>query len=136
MLQPNLITETAEQLKSRIEQRFPSSGLAGVAAQIAGESSHTAENIKRLSRPVWWLRLTNAILLGGIGSIAVYVATHMSMRLRLNDMERFIQFLEPRLGKHGVYRRWRAFDLEFRGTMETSARPACAAQAAFVGARH
>lgn len=98
MLQSHLITETAEQLKSRIEQRFPSSGLAGVAAQISGESSHAAENIQRLSRPVWWLRLTNALLLGGIGSIAVYVATHVSMRLRLNDMERFIQFLEPALG--------------------------------------
>lgn len=97
-LQPVLVTETAVQLQHRIEQRFAGSGLSKVAEQIIGETEKTAARIARLSRPVWWLRLINIILLGGIFSIAVYVATHMSMRLRMNDMERFIQFIEPALG--------------------------------------
>lgn len=98
MLQPLLITETAQQLKRRVEQRFPASGLGRVAAQIETESSQAAERIARLSRPAWSLRLVNFLLVGGIAAIGVYIAMHGSVRLRLNDMERFIQFLEPALG--------------------------------------
>ncbi|MDX2019600.1 MAG: hypothetical protein SF187_05115 [Deltaproteobacteria bacterium] len=98
MLQPLLITETAQQLKRRVEQRFPGSGLGRVAAQIETESSQAAERIARLSRPTWSLRLVNVVLAAGIAAIGIYIATHASVQLRLNDMERFIQFLEPALG--------------------------------------
>lgn len=98
MLQIPLVIETAAQLCQRIEQRFPASGLGRVAHEIVSECQNTAARIASLSRPVWWLRATNTVLVAGILAIGVYLATHMSMRLRLNDMERFIQFIEPALG--------------------------------------
>ncbi len=98
MLQPPLITQTAQQITQRIEQRFPGSGLARVASQIESESEQAAERIERLSRPTWPLRLVNFGLLAGIVAIGYYVVTHGRMRLRVDDTERFIQFLEPALG--------------------------------------
>lgn len=98
MLQPALIVETGQRLRLRIEQRFPGAGLGKVADKVTEEASQAATEVERLAKPVWWIRIANAVLLAIMAGIGVYLVTHFPMRLKARDMEGFIQFLEPALG--------------------------------------
>jgi hypothetical protein len=52
------IAETAERLGKRISERFPGSGLSGVAESLHREIFAAAETASWLSRPQWSVRIT------------------------------------------------------------------------------
>ncbi|MCB1440340.1 MAG: hypothetical protein H6888_11265 [Nitratireductor sp.] len=67
-LAPEHIVATAERLQRRVEERFPGSGLSGVAAELASISRSAGDEAGMLNRPVWWLRIfVGAIIVGGAG---------------------------------------------------------------------
>ncbi len=62
-LNPDKILETVQALHSRVEQRFPTSGLSGVSAELLLTTSETKERAARLARPIRWVRAV-AVTLG------------------------------------------------------------------------
>jgi type II secretory pathway pseudopilin PulG len=50
------ISETADRLEKRIVERFPGSGLSGVAESLRNEVLAAADTARWLSRPQWWVR--------------------------------------------------------------------------------
>jgi len=50
------IAETAERLGKRISERFPGSGLSGVAESLQHEVVAAAETARWLAQPQWWVR--------------------------------------------------------------------------------
>jgi hypothetical protein len=50
------IAETTERLGKRITERFPGSGLSGVAESLRNEVIAAADTANWLSRPQWWVR--------------------------------------------------------------------------------
>jgi fumarate reductase subunit D len=55
-LDAKLIIETAERLEKRVAERFPDSGLRGVAIELVSLSRDLAKAAKALEAPIWWLR--------------------------------------------------------------------------------
>src|SRR6478735_5762605 len=67
------IAETTERLGQRIKERFPGSGLSGVAESLHQEIVAAAETARWFSRPQWWVRgiaiamiATMVMLSGGV----------------------------------------------------------------------
>jgi hypothetical protein len=62
-LQPKLIEQTIRQLHSRIDERFPDSGLSRVSLHLL-EIARNAEDMSRwLGRPLWAFRLAGAVVI-------------------------------------------------------------------------
>jgi hypothetical protein len=78
-LDPARIIETIEKLKSRIEDRFPSSGLGRVCDELCTLARTTSEYAAKLAMPNWPLRVgVGAILaLGVVAQIAVAKFLHI-----------------------------------------------------------
>src|SRR5690349_20073201 len=55
-LDASRIADTAERLGKRIAERFPGSGLSGVAESLQLEIIAAGETAQWLSRPQWWVR--------------------------------------------------------------------------------
>src|SRR5579862_5556835 len=74
ILNPELIVKTVAQLRDRIAERFPESGLAGVCADLTETARATAARVENLARPNIALRfLAVAVVAAGIAA-QVYVA--------------------------------------------------------------
>ncbi|MDO9307160.1 MAG: hypothetical protein Q7T75_04725, partial [Mesorhizobium sp.] len=56
-LDPRLIITTAQKLEQRIAERFPDSGLRGVAAELSVLSKDLAASARALEAPIWWVRI-------------------------------------------------------------------------------
>lgn len=56
-LRGDRIVETVEQLAQRIDERFPGSGLSGVCHHLQAVAAAAADDVPRLGRPIWPLRL-------------------------------------------------------------------------------
>jgi hypothetical protein len=65
------IQATLERLQDRIRERFPSSGLSRVAAELAAIAKLNESVVTQLRRPMWWLRVSAfAAMLGLLGFVA------------------------------------------------------------------
>jgi len=74
ILNPELIVKTVAQLRDRIAERFPDSGLADVCADLTATAEATAARVEMLARPNMALRfLTAAVVALGVAA-QVYVA--------------------------------------------------------------
>ena len=62
-LDPEKIIATLEKLQSRINERFPGSGLSGVSGELLGIAKTTSANIVEIARPQIGLRLLVGLLL-------------------------------------------------------------------------
>lgn len=56
-LEPDKIISTAERLEKRIGERFPGSGLLGVASELVAMGRDTSRRATALEQPIWWIRL-------------------------------------------------------------------------------
>jgi hypothetical protein len=74
-LNAQAITRTLQRLSDRIEQRFPSAGLAQVARDLVETSQSTARRVKRLSRPYIGLQFLVLLTLSGLVCAQVYLAS-------------------------------------------------------------
>jgi hypothetical protein len=64
VLSPEPIRATIEQLRDRIRERFPESGLSRVASELASVAEQNDVVLAQLQKPIWWLRaLTGTALL-------------------------------------------------------------------------
>jgi hypothetical protein len=77
-LDPDRIVATIAQLRRRIDERFPGSGLSGLAANLLVIGEATRQHLDDIERPVWWLRsatwLTATLLfLAAAAAVAIVV---------------------------------------------------------------
>jgi hypothetical protein len=70
-LDPAPILATAERLQRRIGERFPDRGLTLVAAEVAALAGDAQEEVKRLTPPIWGLRLLVGLVV--IAGAAVFL---------------------------------------------------------------
>jgi hypothetical protein len=70
-LDPAPILATAERLQRRIAERFPDRGLTLVAAEVAALAGDAQEEVKRLTPPIWGLRLLVGLVV--IAGAAVFL---------------------------------------------------------------
>ncbi len=94
------IARTAVALHGRITDRFPLSGLAGVAAEVARVAEDAAERSDELSRPAWSLRIARVALIALTVALLGYTLFELeppegTERWHVED---FVQVLEPALG--------------------------------------
>jgi hypothetical protein len=71
-LREDRLTETAERLSCRIAERFPSSGLSQVAAEVLDVLRGSFARAESIRRPNWWLRV-GYVLLIVLGVVAILV---------------------------------------------------------------
>ena len=62
------IRATIARLARRIDERFPGSGLSGVAVELEWVSEENERIVEHLRRPIWWLRVLITVAI--VGSIA------------------------------------------------------------------
>jgi len=67
------IADTAERLGKRISERFPGSGLSGVAESLRAEVIAAADTAQWLARPQWWVRGVAFVTIAAM--VALVVAT-------------------------------------------------------------
>ncbi len=65
-LQAELIVETARRLDAQLQERFSGSGLSRVSLEFLEIAEETGAKSERLSRPLWGLRVSVAIVAGAI----------------------------------------------------------------------
>jgi hypothetical protein len=62
--------ETIEQLKLRIGDRFPNSGLSKVCGELGDIANESTRTIQFVSKPIYWLRIGfGIIILTGLGTL-------------------------------------------------------------------
>ena len=73
-----LVLETIQRLRQRIEERFPGSGLGGVAEELQGVTDRAIESSSGLARPIWPLRIAVGLL--GLVLAVLVVALLFSLK--------------------------------------------------------
>jgi hypothetical protein len=78
-LDPDQILDTLRVLRRRIGERFPGSGLFKVCGELVLHGEQARERADEIGRPLVWLRLVSAVLVGSIvlASIAVFGIVQM-----------------------------------------------------------
>jgi hypothetical protein len=77
-LDPKPVRATISVLARRIEERFPSSGLLGVAEELLRTADRNEKLIAQLRRPIWWLRALS--VLGALALLALVIWAALEMR--------------------------------------------------------
>ncbi|RWO21247.1 hypothetical protein [Mesorhizobium sp.] len=74
-LDAKLIIETAERLEKRVAERFPDTGLRGVAIELVSLSRDLAKAAKALEAPIWWLRGVVIVTIAAGALMFLFVGT-------------------------------------------------------------
>jgi hypothetical protein len=84
-LQPSKITETLQALHSRIENRFPGSGLGETCTDLIAFSQATSLVTAQIVKPIWWLRFS----IGGFLLLVLlaFVLTISSLNITVGKLE-------------------------------------------------
>jgi len=69
VLDSTKIVDTVEQLGRRIQERFPASGLHGVALTLLDVANRTERESEAIDKPIYYLRIISAVLLLIIGAL-------------------------------------------------------------------
>lgn len=64
ILESAKVAATVTRLRERIGDRFPESGLHGVCGRLEEIANKTQQTAEWISRPIWWVRLINWIVVG------------------------------------------------------------------------
>ena len=80
-LDSSKIISTIERLSRRIGERFPDSGLYGVAQQLLALAHQSKERAQYVSRPIHWIRIT----IGGL--IGLIIAGVVGMTIALTALD-------------------------------------------------
>jgi hypothetical protein len=100
LLREDKLLETAEQIRQRIGERFPESGLSQVAAEIVQITREALVRAEAIRRPNWWLRagLVVLLLIAGAG-----VVTYAQARSEPTPLvPTVLQFLDAAKGSAAV----------------------------------
>ena len=93
-LDPARITATAEQLAERVAERFPASGLNGVAKELATLSRDAARDAQELAKPILWLRALTGLCIAGGMLVFVFVGTFLTFDKISTGAFDFVQGME------------------------------------------
>ena len=74
-LDPAKIILTAERLERRIAERFPERGLAQVAAEVVAQARLVADEVQRLTPPIWGLRLLVGLVVLAGAAVFLWVGS-------------------------------------------------------------
>lgn len=91
------IIESVQALQTRIESRFPGSGLGKIAAELLRVAEETVERREWIKKPHVVLRFAAAVLTLGILTILVGLLVHIR-QFQLSDYTNFIQALDASIG--------------------------------------
>jgi hypothetical protein len=84
------IVETARQLKARIAERFPQSGLARVIDRLNTVSEHSSVRAKEIGRPIWALRGAAVVAVALMIAAIVTLLSSMDLRVTLSSIKETI----------------------------------------------
>lgn len=96
-LAPEKIVDTIGQLARRIEERFPTSGLATIAGELHRISADAMVRAEQIRRPDWRLRFAIGVLLLGVLAVLGQVVTKIELGDDLFQVEHFVQIVDSSL---------------------------------------
>src|SRR6267142_1035994 len=92
-LDPDKIVETVRTLQTRVERRFPSSGLSNVISELLQVSEETIARTRWIQRPHLLLRCAAVVLSLAILALATLMVVNIH-QFQFGDYTNFIQALE------------------------------------------
>lgn len=87
------IVETVEELHKRIRERFPSSGLGKVVAELLDVARETVQRVEWIRRPNLPLRAVAGVLIVAIIALLLLVITHIK-KFELSDFTNSMQGID------------------------------------------
>ena len=93
-LNPTHIIRTIDQLRDRVHERFPGSGLGKVAEELQRIGNQAVARSAWIARPLLPLRVGIALLVGLIGAIVLLALRHLNVPLQLQSFSEFVQAVE------------------------------------------
>jgi len=94
------IIETVKRLSTRVERRFPDSGLGRITAELLRVAQENVDRVLWIQKPNFLLRCAAVLLSAGMIVIVVDLATHIH-QFQMNDYTNFIQALDASIGSVG-----------------------------------
>ncbi len=95
LLDPEQLLTTVRALGSRIEERFPGSGLYTVCGELVSVTESASEMCVSIARPLWWLRIVVGVVIVGILGAFAGTLWFMDPPDGLSGLAEFVQVLEP-----------------------------------------
>jgi hypothetical protein len=96
-LDPERIVETVERLQRRIGERFPGSGLSGVAGELLSVAREAKATATLVARPLLALRFALGLAIGALVIAAAAVAVWIALHNQPNSWTDFAQGLDATL---------------------------------------
>ena len=88
------IVATIEQLRDRIEERFPDSGLGRVSGELLALAREASDVIAYLRRPHWPLRAGVALIIVTFFGLLGVMATSVHLPTRVDRLAEFVQAVD------------------------------------------
>ncbi len=93
-LAPEHVVKSLAVLQKRVSERFPKSGLAGVAEELCLVANRAKETTELISRPILSLRLMSCLLVSLIGAGIITTISTLELPKGSVKLVEFIQLLE------------------------------------------
>lgn len=93
-LDASRIVATADALVRRVQERFPGSGLAGVAAELRRAADATTARLEELTAPRLGLRVATGGLVALLLLVVLFAVSQLRIPGSLTDVRDFVQVLE------------------------------------------
>jgi hypothetical protein len=93
-LNPANIIETITQLRERIQERFPGSGLSKVAEELQQIGNETVSRSEWIARPLLPLRIAIGLLVAFIGAIVVLALANLNVPRLWESFSDFVQAVD------------------------------------------
>src|SRR2546423_1192561 len=93
-LNPTHIIRTIDQLRDRVHERFPGSGLGKVSEELQRIGNEALARSAWIARPLLLLRVCIALLVALIGAIVLLALRHLNVPLQLQSFSEFVQAVE------------------------------------------
>ena len=98
-LDPVKTIETLETLNRRIEERFPSSGLAGVCRELCSIANSSKAKAEWIATPNYFIRFLVAVIVVAFMVMLVYSISAMEISLGKFDLGELVQITEAALNE-------------------------------------
>jgi hypothetical protein len=91
------IIATLSRLLARIQERFPNSGLARVAAELLAFAEENRAVLDYLGRPHWVIRIGVGAMLAGMAAVLIAIVVSVRLPSGVSGFSEFIQVSEAAL---------------------------------------
>ncbi len=97
-LEIDKVVDTIARLERRINERFPSSSLSGVAASLFGLAHDADARAERIRRPNVGLRILTGVVVIAVASLLVRLMIELRWNNEIFELEHFVQSFEALMG--------------------------------------